>query len=146
MTTSARIGQGYSRMTCSGWHLTISLWFLRGTSLHLKMPFSFLPCGCCSQPDSACCPGPVSGHYLPTFSSTLDPVSSPLLENSNVTFRRACIFAFLLFYILFPYLFFPLIAAPESIIFSFRFVESILLYSTMTVSFFSTYSIHLKIL
>ena len=47
---------------------------------------------------------------------------------------------------LFPYLFVPLIAAPESIIFSFRFVESILVYSTMTVSFFSTYSIHLKIL
>lgn len=126
-------------MTCSGWHLTISLWFLRGTSLHLKMPFSFLTCGCCSQPDSACCPGPVSGHCLLTFSSTLDPVSSPFLKNSKVTFRRACIFAFLLFYSLFPYLFVPLIAAPESVIFSFRFVESTLLYYDYVLFFYLQY-------
>lgn len=128
-------------MTCSGWHPDYFTMVSKMHKLHLKMPVSFLPCGCCSQPDSACCPGPVSGHCLPTFSSTLDPVSSPLLENSNVTFEGL---AFLHFcYFIYCFL---ISLSPWSLHQSRSFSLCVLLFHSLFIllwlcPFFSTHSI-----
>lgn len=87
-------------------------------------------------------PGPLSVHFLPTFSSsTPDPVLSPLLENSKVTLGSTCIFVVVVYYFLIR-------------LFLWTFTYQILSFALLGLSillydpalFFSAYSIHLKIL
>lgn len=88
-------------MTCISWFL-FQLWFLRGASPPLKDIF-LISSMCLFLLPKFCQLAWTYISVLPTFSSlTLDPLLSPLLENSKVTFGSTYIFVVVIYYFLIP--------------------------------------------